>query len=69
MPHSAEDDTTLQGFTIPKGTAIFSNIWGVHHDPELWEDPEDFRPERFLNKTGAVFQPEYYIPFSTGKHR
>ena len=68
LPHCAEEDTTLQGFTIPKGTTIFPNIWAVHHDQDLWIDPEVFRPERFLNDEGAVIQPEYYIPFSTGKY-
>ena len=68
MPHEAADDTMLQGFSIPKGTTLFSNIWAVHHDPELWTDPDEFRPQRFLNEEGAVFQPEYYMPFSAGSY-
>ena len=67
VPHSAADDTIIQGYTIPKDSLIFSNIWAVHHNPDLWNDPEVFRPERFLNETGDVLQPDYYIPFSSGR--
>ena len=67
VPHCATEDTTIQGFNIPKGTTIISNLWAVNHDPNLWKDPEEFRPERFLNEEGAVIQPAYLIPFGTGQ--
>ena len=67
VPHIAAEDTTLQGYTIPKGTIITSNIWGIHHDPKVWEDPEQFRPERFLDSKGNVCRPQEYMPFSIGK--
>lgn len=56
----------IQGYTIPKSSVIFENIWAVHRDPECWGDPEVFRPERFLNAEGKVQKPEYFIPFSVG---
>lgn len=44
----AEDDE-VNGYFIPKGSKVVINIWGVHHDPELWPggDVNSFRPERF----------------------
>ena len=66
VPHVAADDTTIQGYTIPKDSLIFANIWAVHHDHALWNDPEVFRPERFLDESGVVLQPDYYMPFSIG---
>ncbi|THH16150.1 hypothetical protein EW146_g4447 [Bondarzewia mesenterica] len=38
----------VDGFFIPKGSTIFSNQWGMFHDPEFYDDPEVFRPHRFL---------------------
>lgn len=35
-------------------------------DPNLWENPEEFMPERFL-RDGKVHKPDYFIPFSVGK--
>ncbi|XP_072020639.1 cytochrome P450 2U1-like isoform X1 [Amphiura filiformis] len=68
VPHVATEHTTLQGRNIPKGTLLFCNIWAVHHDPDVWTNPDQFRPERFLSEDGKVYQPKEYIPFSTG-HR
>lgn len=33
---------------------------------ESWDDPEDFRPERFLNNDGNIITPEKYFPFGIG---
>lgn len=35
-------------------------------DPKLWENPEEFMPERFL-RDGKVHKPDHFIPFSVGK--
>lgn len=34
------EDTEFEGYTLPKGAWMSSNIYGVHHSPEIWEDPE-----------------------------
>ncbi|PPQ93153.1 hypothetical protein CVT25_010777 [Psilocybe cyanescens] len=52
VPHAPVNDCEYRGYTIPKGTPIFMNIWqikdGVFHDPNIFERPEDFWPERYL---------------------
>jgi cytochrome P450 len=52
--------------SIPAGTLILIDAWGVHHDPELHPDPERFEPERFLADA-----PESYawLAFGGGAHR
>ena len=50
VPHSATKDSKLYGYDIPAGTLLMSNIWAVHHDPKIWNKPDEFIPERFLNE-------------------
>jgi len=58
----AKRDVTLQGYEIPGGTTLVLPQWVVHRDPEWWDDPETFRPERFNDD-----YPEYaYFPFGGG---
>ena len=52
--------------TVPPGTLILIDAWGVHHDPELYPDPERFQPERFL---ATAPEPYAWLPFGGGAHR
>ncbi|RUS83909.1 hypothetical protein EGW08_008323 [Elysia chlorotica] len=60
-------DIQVNGYTIPKGSVIIPSLDSVLWDEKLWGDPQNFRPQRFLDETGAVVQPEYFVPFSMGK--
>ncbi|KAM0911310.1 hypothetical protein ACQ4PT_013575 [Festuca glaucescens] len=69
VPNKAEATVELQGYTIPKGSTVLVNLWAIHHDPEVWTEPDKFLPERFMqheevNFQGADFR---FIPFSTGR--
>ena len=46
---------------------VWFNLYQVSRDPELWDEPEEFRPERFLDESGQVVKPEYWTPFSLGE--
>ena len=50
LPHRAQADVEICGHTVPKGTQVFVNYWAVSRDPELWDDPAEFVPERFLGQ-------------------
>ncbi|XP_060067158.1 cytochrome P450 2J2-like [Ylistrum balloti] len=65
--HSANCDTYLDGYFIPKGTTIIPNIDSVLKDPDNFENPHEFKPERFIDAEGKVFKPETFIPFFFGK--
>lgn len=50
IPHGLTQDDVFEGHTIPAGTSVLWNSWGVHMSPSEYEDPDVFRPERFLNE-------------------
>lgn len=56
----------FKGYTIPKGTLVFPNLWSVHRDPAVWENPDTFNPARFLDKEGKLLRKECFIPFGIG---
>jgi cytochrome P450 len=51
---------------VPAGTPILIDSWGLHHDPALYPDPGEFRPERFLERGP---DPYAWLPFGGGAHR
>jgi cytochrome P450 len=60
-----QDYTFSNGITIPKGTIVSLNLWAIHHNPEFYENPEEFNPERFkLNKNG---ENQNWQPFLMGQ--
>ncbi|XP_072015542.1 vitamin D 25-hydroxylase-like isoform X2 [Amphiura filiformis] len=65
--HVAGDTTTFRGYTIPRNSVVISNLYAVMHSPELWGDPEEFRPERFLDDEGNFREPDEVIPFGVGR--
>jgi len=68
--HKVLADTEFKGYFLPKDTIISHNTHYIHHDPELWGDPENFRPERFLSRDEKRFKRhEALMPFSTGKRQ
>ncbi|KAJ4194430.1 hypothetical protein NW759_016525 [Fusarium solani] len=47
--HFASKEDVVDGYRIPKGSIVRINTWAMHMDPERYPDPENYRPERFLN--------------------
>lgn len=49
VPRGMWVDDWYDGYLIPKGSLIIPNYWAMHHDPEVFPEPDEFRPERFLH--------------------
>ncbi|XP_076639929.1 cytochrome P450 18a1 [Colletes latitarsis] len=65
--HATTREVTLHGYTIPAGSQVVPLLHAVHMDSELWEEPKEFRPSRFLSTEGKVQKPEYFMPFGVGR--
>ncbi|XP_034628412.1 cytochrome P450 4V2 [Trachemys scripta elegans] len=63
---TTSEDCHIKGFKIPKDTQVVIVTYALHRDPEVFPDPEEFRPERFFPENSSGRHPYAYVPFSAG---
>ncbi|XP_049527741.1 cytochrome P450 3A29 isoform X3 [Dermacentor silvarum] len=59
-------DTTVCGQFIPAGVNVMVTPWLIHHDSEIWPEPEKFLPDRFAAENSESRQNGTYMPFGLG---
>ena len=62
----AIEDTELGGFHVPKGTQVFAFQWVTHRDPRFFDEPAEFKPERWANGNSDELPKYAYFPFGGG---
>ena len=68
VPRRPSQTTVVGGFTIPKDSKIFINVWAIHRNPNVWENPLKFDPDRFLDKSYDFKGNDFnYLPFGSGR--
>ncbi|CAC5417315.1 CYP2K [Mytilus coruscus] len=66
LPRMAVQDTTINGYRVPKGAIVMINLESVHYDDTVWVNAKEFNPDRFLNDDKELINKEYLMPFSIG---
>lgn len=70
----SSEKCTINGYDIPEKTQVFVNVWAIGRDPRHWEEPLEFKPERFLGEEGSREsqldvrgQHFHLLPFGSGR--
>ncbi|HUQ71517.1 MAG TPA: cytochrome P450 [Planctomycetaceae bacterium] len=66
IPRRATEADELCGYVVLPGTSLMMSPYVVHRDPALWNDPDAFRPERFLDATATTRPGFAFFPFGGG---
>ena len=68
VPHKTHAEVEVNGYIIPKDTTVFFNIHGIHQDEQVFEDPQTFNPQRFLDAENGEFKHnDRFFGFSFGR--
>ncbi|OAY50485.1 cytochrome P450 83B1-like [Manihot esculenta] len=68
LPRESMENCVLDGYDIPAKTIVYVNTWAIGRDPEIWENPEEFNPERFINSSIDLKGQDFELtPFGAGR--
>ncbi|KAG8654590.1 hypothetical protein MANES_05G139450v8, partial [Manihot esculenta] len=68
VPRESTEDCVLYGYDIAAKTVVYVNARAIGRDPEIWENPEEFNPERFINSSIDLKGQDFELtPFEAGR--
>lgn len=60
------EDVQMGDYVIPKGDQVLISPYVIHHNPRYFDNPSEFRPERFLTENEKKLPKGAYVPFAAG---
>lgn len=70
IPHFTFEEVEFEDYIVPKNTIVFFSHYSLLMDKDVWGDPEQFRPERFLDEDGNLLRKDdklkNYVPYGLG---
>ncbi|OAX33123.1 cytochrome P450, partial [Rhizopogon vinicolor AM-OR11-026] len=66
-PHRTTTDVIWENYRIPAGTTVFGNHWAISRDPEVYPEPDKFKPERWINDQGRPRDDLKYFVYGFGR--
>jgi cytochrome P450 len=68
VPRESREKCIISGYNIPAKTIVYVNVWAIQRDHNIWKNPDEFYPERFLeNSINFIGQDFELIPFGAGR--
>jgi len=67
VPHVAVLDVSYKCYLIQKGTVVLVDTYTLCYDPNVWNEPNEFRPERWIKSEGQIATELSTLPFGVGK--
>lgn len=69
IPRESMQDTKVAGYDIPQGTRVLLNFYSLGRSERIWEEPGEFRPERWAEEDLAQIQDAQFriMPFGNGR--
>ncbi|KAG1880378.1 cytochrome P450 [Suillus tomentosus] len=52
--HRTTEDVIWENYCIPAGTTVFGNLWSISRDPEVYPEPDAFKPQRWIDDQGRL---------------
>ena len=67
LPHFCTNGAKLGKYDIPPQTFVVTNLHAIHMNPDVFDNPREFIPERFIDRHGKFCKHSHVIPFGIGK--